>query len=149
MCVCGRVTGRLTTSIVVPLKLRYSAIRAARRECPVCANCCEKPVRALRRRQKQKERTKKSTGLVTQARTRRLLLRVCVCACVCRGEAKAGKQQVLPTVQLQTGSRSLQRENTLGSFYCKGVALPRRWPTEGGNNRCSCETNDFRGVEGS
>lgn len=84
MCVCGRVTGRLTTSIVVPLKLRYSAIRAARRECPVCANCCEKPVRALRRRQKQKERTKKkkSTGLVTQVRTRRLLLRVCVCALV-------------------------------------------------------------------
>lgn len=37
--VCGRVTGRLTTSIVVPLKLHHSAIRAARRESPVCANC--------------------------------------------------------------------------------------------------------------
>lgn len=81
MCVCGRVTGRLTTSIVVPLKLRYSAIRAARRECPVCANCSEKPVRALRRRPKQKERTKKKE--YGPGHTHKRAPGDYCCACVC------------------------------------------------------------------
>lgn len=119
MCVCGRVTGRLTTSIVVPLKLRYSAIRAARRECPVCANCCEKPVRALRRRQKQKERTKKkSKGLVTHTSAHQeiTVARVCVlvfaevrqklansrcyprCSCKPEAEACSEKAHMAPSI---------------------------------------------------
>lgn len=111
MCVCGRVTGRLTTSIVVPLKLRYSAIRAARRECPVCANCCEKPVRALRRRQKQKERTKKKVRAWSHKRAPGDYCCACVCVlvfaevrqklpnsrcyprCSCKPEAEAGSEK--------------------------------------------------------
>lgn len=56
--VCGRVTGRLTTSIVVSLKLRHSAIRAARRESPVSANC-KKPVRHCASERNKKSAQKK------------------------------------------------------------------------------------------
>lgn len=149
MCVCGRVTGRLTTSIVVPLKLRYSAIRAARRECPVCANCCEKPVRALRRRQKQKEHTKKKVRASSHKRTPGDYCCACVCVLVfAEVRQKLANSRCYPRCSCKPEAEACS-EKTHGSFYCKGVALPWRRPTEGGNDRCSSETDDFRGVEGS